>query len=205
MKVQELFEEMRNLYLKRLTRELKLKKLGTGAFAHVFQHPAFSNVVVKIFTDEDTAYRRYLTFVQANQSNSYLPQVIGTYTHNAQKIKGYKKATRYEYDPDDLKYTIVFMGKYQKFNRAKFKQWSKTFVSPLLKPEEGDEEDFIPKTLDLDDFNDWGTLRNLSKQTKASNLASLCKFLYRNRNDIDLHDGNMMFREDFPVFTDPVA
>lgn len=200
MRLNELFrvplaEEAMKPYLDRLISKDGIKKLGGGAFSQVFQHPHYGNVVVKVYTDKDTVYKRYASWCLKHQNNPYVPKII--------------EQVKYQSPETKEKYNIVFM---QKMTPIKTVQ---KLISLLVKAlnlntkaaedlpfmqafgleaEKASEEDFdlIDKYVKLrrtdKDFAEvWNHIRTYGKD----------KF--------DLHYGNVMLRDGQLVLTDPVA
>ena len=200
MRLDELFhvplaEEAMKPYLDRLISKDGIKKLGGGAFSRVFQHPHYGNVVVKVYTDKDTVYKRYVSWCLKHQNNPYVPKII--------------EQVKYQSPETKEKYNIVFM---QKMTPIKTVQKLISLLVKALKldtkaaedlpfmqafgleAEKASEEDFdlIDKYVKLGrtdkDFAEvWNHIRTYGKD----------KF--------DLHYGNVMLRDGQLVLTDPVA
>lgn len=182
MKLREmLVEETLSAYSDRLVKTLNIKRLGSGAYAHVFQHPHYSNVVVKVFQGKDKVYKKYLKWVMAHQSNAYVPQII--------------EAVPYKV-PGGESYTIVFMEKMTPMSTLKFRRWLRDVCGQdavqahhdydwddLL--EEMDSAILLSNDHDLREV--WGCIRSFGAK------------------HMDLHSGNVMLRGTQLVFTDPVG
>lgn len=188
-----LAEESLSKYLTRLVQNQGIKKLGGGAFSQVFQHPEFSNVVVKVYTEKDTVYKRYVSWCLKNQSNQYVPKII--------------EQTKYKSPETGEKYNIVFMQK-----MTPIKTTGK-LISLLVKAlnlntaaaedlpfmsafgEEGREQH------DFELIDKYVRRGNADKDfTKAwAHIASY------GPSKFDLHYGNVMLRDGQLVLTDPVA
>lgn len=186
-------EETQPEYFKRLQDELGIKRLGKGAFSHVFQHPTHPDVAVKVFTSSDEAYAAYLRYVQKRQHNKYLPKILSVHEHTHVPSKD---DTRSEVDRlVDDKYTIVFMEK-------------------LRPATEKDVQVFLDHVQDLIGVKytsmqaigeKW---QDLADQTQDPDLAQLAKAMVvmNNRYFVDLRgEKNVMMRGKQIVFTDPVS
>ena len=200
MRLDELFrvplaEEALKPYLDRLVSKDGIKKLGGGAFSQVFQHPHYGNVVVKVYIDKDTVYKRYVAWCMKHQSNPYVPKIVEQISYKSPETKE--------------KYNIVFMQKMAPIRTVQ------KLISLLVKAlnldtkaaedlpfmaafgqeaEKASEDDFelIDKHVKLGradkDFTQvWNHIRTYGKD----------KF--------DLHYGNVMLRDGQLVLTDPVA
>lgn len=193
MKVSELFEESKPDYYNRLEHELKIKRLGSGAFARVFQHPTHPEVVVKIFTDEDHAYQSYLKFCLSNQSNKYIPKILSVHKH----VHEPEKKNLSIDELVDNRYTTVFMEKLKPATKAQIKKAIKDLPIEL--------SSYTPSFAELEEED----FEALSKQTTDKDLASFAKFILRvYKNDDhwpDLHNANVMMRGSQLVFTDPTS
>lgn len=183
MKVAELFlaEETLKDYSERLISTLNIKKLGSGAYAHVFQHPAFRNVVAKVFTNKDATHRKYLTWCMQNQNNKYVPQIIS--------MVPVKSET-------DDKYNIVFMQKMSKVSSNRFGNWLGDYFGE-------DAEDAY-------EDEDWEEIYRLMNNgirfSKDADLKSIWAHIKSyGANRFDLHADNVMLRGQQIVFSDPVG
>lgn len=205
MKLHELFEESKPDYYKRLEQELNIQRLGNGAFARVFQHPTHPEVVVKVFTDEDKAYKAFLKFCLANQGNKYLPKILSVHHHDHTPKKKIKDRSIDELV--DNKYTLVFM---EKLSTAKLEDLRKfiataPFETQWLKDKQAKPYSFVTN---LNSFNtdEW---QDLASQTSDPELSTVAKFftkiLKNETHTLDLHDHNVMMRGSQLVFTDPTS
>lgn len=183
MKVKELFlsEETLEDYSNRLVKTLNIKRLGSGAYAHVFQHPTFSNIVVKVFTARDKAYKKYLAWCLKHQNNKYVPKII--------------EAVLVKSEAGDA-YTIVFMQKMKKVSNNKFRAWLEIM--------------FGKKVADNYDQVNWeklyGALHKAASKIKDSDFREVWDHvLSHGTNRLDLHPGNIMMRGSQVVFSDPVG
>lgn len=61
-------------YIHDIERLHKIKFMQSGAYARVYQHPVYHNVVVKIFREDD-AYASYLNWCVKHQDNPFVPQI----------------------------------------------------------------------------------------------------------------------------------
>ena len=60
--------------INKLYREHKIKAIGQGAYAVVFEHPSW-NYVLKIFQD-DPCYLAFIKWVKAQAENEHLPKIV---------------------------------------------------------------------------------------------------------------------------------
>lgn len=205
MKLHELFEESKPDYFNRLEQELKIERLGSGAFARVFQHPTHPEVVVKIFTDEDRAYKAFLKFVLANQGNKYLPKILSVHHHDHTPKKKIKDRSIDELV--DSRYTLVFMEKLQPAKLTDIREFiaKAPFESEQLKAKQAKPYSFVTNLNSFDSV-EW---RDLAKQTSDQELSVVAKFftkiLKNESHALDLHDFNVMMRGSQLVFTDPTS
>lgn len=176
-----LAEESLEQYSKRLVSSLKIKRLGSGAFAHVFQHPVYHNVAVKVFAGHDKLYQRYMNWALKNQGNPYVPQIV-----SISKQKAANGET----------YTIVFMQKMERVSEEEFKKW---YVKSFGKDSYNafTEDDFDSQFEEADEFI------QRSKDQKLKDLWAHLKTYGRSK--FDLHPGNVMKRGSQIVITDPVG
>lgn len=188
MKVHELFEESKPDYFNRLEKDLKIKRIGTGAFARVFQHPTDPNIAVKVFTDEDHAFRHYLKFCQAHPDNKYLPKIFSVVKHRHNPEKKDKDLTIDEIV--DWKYSIAFM--------EKLKPVSKDYLVKFISKFGIYDKEFA----DLTD-SEWRILAY--RQDEDPDLAEFAKYLLKTNYVPDLHTKNVMLRGKQIVFIDPIS
>ncbi len=184
MKVAELFlvEETLKDYSDRLVKTLNVKRLGSGAYAHVFQHPAFSNVVVKVFTARDKTYKRYLAWCLKHQNNKYVPKII--------------EAVPFKSDTGDA-YTIVFMQKMTKVSESKFGDWLESMFGEKIAAIYHDDEDWSKL---------YAAIHKASAKIKDADFKEIWDHvLSYGEHRLDLHAGNIMMRGNQVVFSDPVG
>jgi hypothetical protein len=185
MKVQTLFEEELDDYIKRLKKTELMQKLGNGSFATVFQHPVYHNVVVKVFDGNDYGYRDWLRFVKRNQHNDYVPKLVSLhYVEN-------------EYG-DEI--GIVFMKKLSRAPVSKIKLLVKQLNVWCGKDKPIDHNYYF------EDFgkHDWAAIARKCKAVDPS-LAQVAAVFARNPPE-DLHGANVMMDTDgHLIFTDPFA
>lgn len=188
-----LSEEALKPYLDRLVSKEGIQKLGGGAFSQVFQHPHYGNVVVKVYTDKDTVYKKYVTWCLSHQNNPYVPKIV--------------EQVKYKSPDTGEKYNIVFL---QKMTPVKTTQ---KLISLLVKALQLDTK----AAEDLPFMTAFG-LEGKTKQDfklieKYVKLGRADKDFVQVWNHIrtygpekfDLHHGNVMLRDGQLVLTDPVA
>lgn len=198
MRVQELLaEETVKQYVERLTSSLNIKKLGTGYYASVFQHPLYKNVAVKVF-EWDPEYLAYIKICQ-KMTNKWMPRVVSVHTITMDEEKN-RWHIRFNEQPGKTKGTIVF---FEKLRPAKHKEIVAA-MEELCKDVPEEHQDDL-----LDDlsFADWGTghwqiVKRFAKDKDTKKFAELAVRL----RFMDIHNENVMIRDDGQlVFTDPVA
>lgn len=197
MRTSELFEERLVDYVKRLISKENVKKLGAGAYAAVFQHPEFKNMVVKVFTSADKNYASYLKWTLAHQSNKWVPKIVD--------VVPIKSETGDEY-------TIVFMKKLTPATDEMIDQANKKLFQKLLARygTRFDDERLLPaqrknSRIDLTEPTSFAAAMPFVKE-QDPDLYDFLKFLKAgNHGNADLHADNVMFDGDQLVFTDPIG
>lgn len=241
MIIQELIaEEKVDAYLNRLTKSLKIKKLGSGYFSSVFQHPVYHNVSVKITRKADPVAMTWVKEAMQHLHNPWYPRIIGI--HKVHFHSDEVRLADIEDDVDNLLALegrhIVFMEKLRPIKKAELKKAAvyiaHTLPSHLFLPADFHEQLMalklkpwhphyvelkkkLMKGVSIKETQD--TIFNLEEllvhharlvmaHSTDDNLVELCKSLIKVGTD-DLHDGNIMMREEggalHPVITDPVA
>jgi hypothetical protein len=190
-----LFEERAKHYIKRLRQMKRIETLGAGYYAHVFQSPAYTNMVVKVFDPaSDTKYQRYLRWCRRNQDNRFVPKIADV---------------KYTKDEDGNRIGIVFMKKLRDASAAEIKKlardWETQALAPLnLKPKQLTK--MVRRVTSLEDWSpdDWEVL---ATNTQDEDVKAIALFLSKIKDGTDLHDGNVMVDPDDRqlVITDPIA
>jgi hypothetical protein len=175
------YEETMKEYHDRLVSTLNIKKLGSGAYAHVFQHPTYHNVVVKVFTDRDTTYKKYVNWCLKNQGNKYVPQII-----EMVPVKS----------PSGDKYNIVFMEKMNPVSGPSFHHWLETKFGTAVMSAYADS-DYDQMFIEFGKAVQAGTDSDLKKIWAHIKTYGADHF--------DLAAGNVMSKGLQIVFTDPVG
>jgi hypothetical protein len=185
-------------YLARL-KQAGIQQLGSGAYARTFQHPYYKNVVVKMFVNSDTAYKKYLNWVVRNQDNKYVPKII--VAANGEYLHKYRLA--------NTTVNFVFMKRYQPLQINQLIQFteyirSNVSQSQKLSNKQRKELNYIVNSLSLYSRITWNVIY---KTTSDSDLRELADWLINSNIDIDLHRKNMMWDNELKtvIFTDPVA
>ena len=193
MRVQELLQEVKlETYLTRLVKKHGIQKLGGGAFSQVFQHPEFKNVVVKVYTAKDTVYKRYLSWCLKHQSDPYVPKII--------------KQVEYK-SPSGEAYNIVFM---QKMTPVKSRIKFARSMASLFKLNTRALEDLdLVRSLGMwgEQEEDFEVIDDLVSAGKADkDFTEVWRHIRTyGKSKFDMHPGNVMFRGNQLVLTDPVA
>jgi hypothetical protein len=183
MKVKELLtEEPLAAYVSRLAKEHGIKELGSGMFSKVFQHPKLGDVVVKVVSNKDRNFIRYLTWAIEHQDNPFVPKLLDIHSHGARRKD---------------KFTIVFMEKLKRPSHAN--------LSAKL-----DKLFGVDNVLDSLESariatNQVVLRKALRNKELDPNLREVLKYLLdEHGEDLDMHDGNFMLRGGQVVFIDPV-
>lgn len=168
-------------YLERLTDDLNVKSLGSGAFAEVFQHPTLKNVVVKVLR-KDPNYLRYAEFCRARPRNPWLPKIAAI---TPVQIVGSPHAH------------LVFLEKLNRGTLRAIRELKKSLTKDYGLPVTADDKSWFTA-------KGW---RNLAERTKDKGLAEFALFAGdpKNHRRLDLHEGNLMLRGTQLVFTDPLS
>jgi len=204
MKIFELIqEETLEAYTDKLVKSLKIKKLGSGAYASVFQHPVYHNVAVKVVQD-DPEYMRFARFCQKNPNNEWLPKIVS--------IHKVAVDDEFRMNSGTVEAHIIF---FQKLRPARASE-IKAAVQRILKTvppkyfAQGAQDDplFDPMVYytDFDELDErWG---RIARKTTDADVRVVAKY-FAYLDGVDLHPGNVMMRDDKGraqlVFTDPVA
>lgn len=198
MKVQELLaEETVKQYIERLTSSLNIKKLGSGAYASVFQHPLYKNVAVKVF-EWDPEYLQYIKICKRS-TNKWMPRVVSIHTIEMDEEKN-RFHIRFNEEPGKTDGTIVFFEKLRKATHKEIVAAQEELCKDV--PEEHQDD-----LLDTPSFEDWGTghwqiVKRFAKDPDTKRFAALAIRM----GFEDIHDENVMISDDGQlVFTDPVA
>jgi len=197
MRVQELLtEETVPDYLKRLIGSLKMKELGRGAYASVFQHPVYHNVAVKIF-EYDPDYLEYIRICQKTK-NRWLPQVVSVHKLKMDEVETWRHK-KYDEKPGKTDAYIVF---FEKLRPAKMKEiWAAGKEIAKDVPEEHAME-LLDNTFEDWHRGHWHIVKQYAKDKETKKLAEIAVRVGFH----DVHDGNVMIRSNGQlVFTDPVA
>jgi len=208
-------EETKNEYFKRLVKTLKIKKLGEGAYASVFQHPVYHNVAVKFF-QYDPMYMKFIKHCMKHPENPWLPKVVSVHKldiDNAWYDRAEKDKKR-EMKEDGY---LVFFQKLRKATAKEIKIAAQDIISDL--PEkvflnddnaERGNFNFMFRRADVDDFynfenEEWEVVARMTKRPEVKKLAQILVSVGAQ----DIHNGNVMMRDEGDrtqlVFTDPVA
>ena len=204
-----LLEERESDYIKRLVKTLGIKRLGSGGYSTVFQHPVYHNVAVKLVGADDTMYISFMRSCMKMQDNPWLPKVIGI--HQVRIHDSWTNSNIVAADEHlDFANTqwIVFLEKLRAAKlseiEAGVQQVLSTIPDKYFSGHGGKTFSSRNYYSDFDDFRkkDWTNIAKLSTDKHVCDLAALLTSIGAN----DLHDGNVMMRNDGQlVITDPVA
>jgi len=204
MKVFELIqEETLDQYTDKLVKSLNIKKLGTGVYASVFQHPVYHNVAVKV-VEYDPEYMQFAKFCEKNPNNEWLPKIVSIH-----KVDVDDKFLR---DGGTVSAHIIFFQKLRPATKKEIKaavQRVLKTVPPKYFDQGGQDDPLFDDMIDYTDFQEldehWG---RIASKTTDDDVRVVAKY-FANLNGVDLHDKNVMMRDDKGraqlVFTDPVA
>jgi len=176
---------------KQLVSKEGIKRLGAGAFSQVFQHPHYGNVVVKVYKNKDTAYRKYVTWCMAHQSNPYVPKIVDQVSYKSLKTKE--------------KYHIVFL---QKMTPVRTAGKLALLLAKALDLDPKDDAEFFAE------FGQYNTskqdFRMIEKYIALGRADKDFEEIWDHIRTygpakFDLHSGNVMLRDGHLVITDPVA
>ena len=173
-------------YLKRL-HKLNVRKLGEGGFGAVFQHPEFSNVVVKVVR-EDALYLKFAKFAMDNPKNPWLPKIADI---------------RMVPFDDSKKGYLVFTEKLKSPSEKDIMKFK------MLVPGDGKHRAPSMERTDPENYHKLLLRPGWQRLEKSRNLflAQLATFMLKNYRHLDLgiRGDNMMMRGSQLVFTDPLA
>jgi hypothetical protein len=208
MKLNELHlaEDTAEEYLKKLVTTLKISKLGSGAYASVFQHPVYHNVAVKFFS-ADPMYLKYLKLCQKAQDNPWVPKIVSIH-----KLKmddyGYDNLVGEKRTEKEEGY-LVFFQKLRRAKASEIKAAIQDILSdlpdPLFYPNDFALFDMARKdfSFELMTGQDWGVVTKWTKRPEIKQIARILTAVDAN----DIHSQNMMMRDEGDrtqlVFTDP--
>jgi len=192
--------ETRDQYMKRLTKTLKIKQLGHGAYATVFQHPVYHNVAVKyVNPDDDPMYLEFIELCQKHPHNPWLPKVVGI--NNLTMQSWHKKA------PNE-RGTLIFFQKLRKATSSDIKTAIQSILASV--PDSVLQDKMRQDTRNLNGFHllfpeEW---KVIAQHSTDKNIREVAKILAQVRAS-DIHNKNVMMRDEGGksqlVFTDPVA
>lgn len=198
-------EETRHEYFKRLTKTLNIKKLGSGMYATVFQHPVYHNVAVKYVNPRvDPMFMKYVRLCQKHQENRWIPKIVSIESVKIQDDWDVKTRGR-DAKPNEPGVLIFF----QKLRHAKKQEINSAFDEILNSlPDEIADNIFADnneRNFENMAIEEW---RQISKYSSDPDTRALAKILMQ-VEACDIHNGNVMMRDEGGktqlVFTDPVA
>lgn len=181
-----------------------IERLGKGQFSQVFQHPLYSNVVVKIFY-ADSGYENYLKFILTNPQNRYVPQIIPAKNKKLVHSAAMRAPASSNFLQD---WRFVFMKKYSPANLQQiydlFQRWNTlsgdSEFPPMTNPK--DLRLLVSKLVNWVEWSDSNELRKNDPDAWA-----MANFIVKNWKSQDLHSGNFMWDSENQtvVFTDPLV
>lgn len=184
-------DETFNQYLRRAQRlRRRVKRLGAGGYAHVFQHPYRQDVAVKVY-EPDEGYNVYLNWAIHNQGNPYAITVYkypdGSYFKTIKDRRG-------------VPYTFVLLKKYVEISAEQSEQTFRHFF-PYY-----DSDAFVRLSWDGMEREDWQRSSLLLKD-KDPYGSEIAKYFAIHSQNLDLASFNIMWdpSKNTAVFTDPFA
>ena len=170
-------------------KQLKIKKLGSGLFADVFQHPEFPDIAVKAFDGtKETEYEKYLEWAILHQHNRFVPPIIDWI----------RSPSHVGFTLNDVVTDIVFFKKLQKASRSQIKNATNELCD-LSKVDAGHSS-----TQELWTLERRAVLIGLTK-CDDPDAVEISEFFLRHTDRLDLHAANVMMHDNQLVFTDPLA
>lgn len=171
-----LSDESKSDYVHRIRDDLGLTMVGRGFNAHVFQHPAIDDMVVKVVVDHDKGYFYYFRWVLKNQNNPFVP-----------KIYDIRKIQCTNPEADGPKYSIIFMEKLEHIDDYEYHE----FMAEM--------ECIDPKHYTTDD------IAHARDHSRNDHLRAVLTHLMNRPTSIDFHKGNFMKRGKQIVIIDPLV
>lgn len=236
MKLQDIVTEERlDDYIKRLTKTLRIKKLGAGYYSSVFQHPVYHNVVVKLCRKQDPKTIFYLREAAKSPGNPWFPKIVGIHKVTFHDEGLDPSFIAMDEHGDGMNYVthIVFMQKLRPCRRWEYKSavekifktmpetafqlpmppWKPRMAAEYAKQRKEiqqrnkKEDRFLPPIDEIDTLTGMhaSDWKKVAKLSTDKNIRELAALLAKVGAD-DIHEGNLMIRDDgHPVITDPVA
>lgn len=146
----------------------------------------------------DPGYERFLEYIKSNQSNKYLPKILSKVRVEPTQFKGMPKGLTIKY---------VKIEKLKEAEPSNFTDAIDALYSAFLKPNK------FPNTIDelsnlsmtLKSPNDSDAINNDIKEEilKNKEFFEIILDLMKHHKANDLTSGNVMFRGNIPVITDP--
>jgi hypothetical protein len=207
MKLSELLLEERSKdYLSRLVKSVGVKKLGKGVYSHVFQHPVYRNVAVKVVLG-DVSYIAFLRQCLKHQGNRWLPNIVSM--HEIDLHDDATDAKLVSVLPPTSRNYIVF---FEKLSKASAKKIRDAFAEVIgkgvltAKRQSYLTENELRMSFDGLHQYDWEQIMKKHPEKDVRDLASVLLAVSQGDNQLDIHDANVMVRGNGQlVFTDPVA
>jgi hypothetical protein len=177
-------------------RDMRIKRLGSGAYSSVYQHPKIKRIVVKVGEEESGALA-WLRFASRNQDNPYVPKIYG--------MRRYKDKDTYFGN-----YFIVFIERLTEYYKLPLKQKLlilQKHLGPYVTKKNMTYDIFINLAGDRDTYIDlFAQHKRLGVPSKY--LLDVFRFLLTTRGEYgeyDIRDANIMLRgKSQIVFTDPL-
>ena len=168
-------------YVERLVRLLGREPFGQGAYASVFQHPTYPNIVVKVYR-KDRGYEAYLAWCAKNKRNKYVPKFIGK--------------ARVFWDSDHNYIGVVFMEKLTSLTQRDLQTFGRKIQKTMK-----DLGDVVSGDLHFD-RDEWSLL---AVHHPDPDLRAFSAFMRENWEQEDIKRDNLMKRGDQLVFIDPLG
>lgn len=134
MKLHDLIsEETVKGYVRRLTKTLRIKTLGDGAYSQIFQHPVYHNVAVKLCHLQDPKTIMYLRECEKRPNNPWLPNVVGIYKVTFHDEDTDRTLIAMDVHGDSMNFLthIVFMQKLKGCTEAQYTSASRAIMATM--------------------------------------------------------------------------
>lgn len=175
--------------------DLRMKEVGSGATATVYQHPKSDTIVVKVGEDSESKLTiEYLRFALQRQNNPHVPKIYG--------VRRFKPPG----PARDDAYFVAFIEKLTEYGKLSSTK-KQAILSKYLGPLYTKGERVTVNALEA--FVDPSVIVRLREQSRRRGVPSkalldVLTFISQQNSDyLDLSDWNIMLRGNVPVITDP--
>lgn len=184
--------DIENFYHRLKNQGYRDQILGRGIFGLVFHRPNTPDAVYKAFLRGDRGYMKYLKFALENQHNPHVPKIIGKplpfALEDGTQVVLVKLERLDELDPNDTPNYNQFLQLTSILNSLSF------LKNPFYDSDSKKKEEELLQQRK----QQYPTLYDIAQQ--------IVKLSHKSRmQDVDLHSGNVMMRDNTLVVTDPYA